>query len=105
MWVILSATSAACTAATLSPPPTIEVAARGLGEQFARELDLVCLHERAADFAALRLEECIGHAAANEHGVNFIEQVADDADLVADFGAAQDGDEGALRRADDAAQI
>ena len=45
----------------------------------------------------LGLEEGIGHAAADDQGVDLGQQVFDHLDLVADLGAAEDGDEGARR--------
>src|SRR5258708_34499489 len=43
---------------------------------------------------------CIGHAAANEHGVGDLHQVFDDFDLVADLGAAENSHKGARRIGD-----
>ncbi len=43
---------------------------------------------------ALRVEEGVGHAAADDDGVGFVEEVVDDVDLVGDLGSADDGDEG-----------
>ena len=43
---------------------------------------------------ALRVEEGVGHAAADDDGVGLVEEVVDDLDLVGDFGSADDGDEG-----------
>jgi len=51
------------------------------------------LDQRPADRAPLCLEEGIGHAAADDEGVDLVEQVLDHRDLVADLGAAEHGDE------------
>ena len=74
-------------------------------QKLARQFDLVFLHQGFADRLALGLEEGVGHAATDDEGVNFIQQVADDADLVADFGAAENGDERPLRMAQHLAQV
>ena len=54
---------------------------------------------------ALSVEEGIGHATSDENGVGFFEQVVDDADLVGDFGTADDGDEGFVGRGESLAHI
>src|SRR5271157_3468158 len=69
------------------------------------ESDLVFFDQTLADGFALRLEEGVGHAAADDEDVDFTEQVLDDSDFVANFGAAEDGDEGALGILQDATQI
>src|ERR1019366_4361563 len=69
------------------------------------EFDLVFFDQTLADGFALRLEKGVCHAAADNENVDFAEQVLDDSDFVADFGAAEDGDEGALGVLQDAAQI
>lgn len=43
---------------------------------------------------ALGDEESISHAAADDKGIDLIEEVVDDADLVGDLCAAEDSDEG-----------
>ena len=82
-----------------------QLVALGLFQKLARQFDLVFLHQRFADRLALGLEEGVGHAAADDEGVNFIQQIADDADLVADLGAAENGDERPLRMAQHLAQV
>ena len=77
----------------------------GLLQKILGELDLVFFDQRLADGFTLRLEEGVGHAAADDEHVDFAEQVLDDADFVADFGAAEDGDEGALGILKGAAEI
>ena len=46
--------------------------------------------------AAQRLLEGVAHAAADEQHVNLVKQVLDNADLVGNLRAAQNGEEGAL---------
>src|SRR6267142_4314059 len=64
------------------------------GTQAPREVQLVVLDERLADGLAVGFEEGVSHAAADEHNVGNFHQVFDDFDLVADFGAAENRDEG-----------
>ena len=66
------------------------------GEGFLGGIDLVRFEERLAGVLPLGLEEGVGHAAADEERVDFAQQILDDLDLVRDFGAAEDGYEGAL---------
>ena len=61
--------------------------------QLGRQFDLVGFQQRLADLLALRLQEGVGHAAADDERVHLGQQVADDADLVADLGAAQNRQE------------
>ena len=72
----------------------LEIFLLGVGEEALGEVELVVFDERFADLQALRLFEGVGHAAADEHDVGDLHQVFDDFDLVADFCAADDGDEG-----------
>src|SRR5271157_1485238 len=69
------------------------------------ESDLVFFDQTLADGFALRLEERVGHAAADDEDVNFAEQVLDDSDFVADFGAPKNGNERVFWVLQDAAQI
>ena len=66
----------------------------GFGEGGFGDVELVDFDERFAGVLALRVEEGVGHAAADDDGVGFVEEVVDDLDLVGDLGAADDGDEG-----------
>ena len=66
-------------------------------EQGFGQVDLVGFAQRGADAVALGSEEGVGHAAADDQGVDLGDQVVDDADLVGDLGAAEDGDERAFR--------
>ena len=68
----------------------------GLVEKLQREGEALVVAEGIADLAAGGLHEGVGHAAADEQGVDLFNQVGDDADLVLDLGAAEDGHEGAL---------
>ena len=54
-------------------------------------------HQALAHVQPLGGQEGVGHAAADEDCVDLGQQVGDDADLVGDLGAAQDGHEGAHR--------
>src|ERR1019366_4385658 len=74
-------------------------------QKVAGEFDLVFFDQTFADRFALRLEEGVGHAASDDEDVDFTEQILDDSDFVADFGAAEDGDEGVLGVLQDATEI
>ncbi len=54
------------------------------------------IDEGFAGALALGVEEGVGHAAADDDGVGFVEQVVDDLDFVGDFCSADDGDEGLI---------
>ena len=56
-------------------------------------VDLVGLEQRVADLVALGREEGEAHAAADDERVDHREQGVDDAELVADLGPAEHGDE------------
>ena len=58
-----------------------------------------------ADFSALGLEEGIGHAAADNDGVDFADQRLQDFQFARHFGAADNCDEGPFRRLQRFAQI
>ena len=64
----------------------------GFLQELAGQVDLVFLDQGFSDWFALGFEEGEGHPAADDEHVNFTYQIADDVDLVADLGAAQDGD-------------
>ena len=73
----------------------------GLRQHVLAVVDLRLVEQALADLQALRLEEGEGHAAADDQGVDLLEQVLDDVQLVRDLRAAQDGDErtvGVLQR-------
>ena len=74
--------------------------AAGLG-RLVQQLDglvhEVVLAEAVADGLAPGLEERVGHGAADDDAVDLGDQVLDDADLVGDLGAAEDGHERPLR--------
>ena len=65
----------------------------GFGERGFGDVELVGFDERLAGGLALGVEEGVGHAAADDDGVGFGEEVVDDHDLVGDLGSADDGDE------------
>ena len=75
----------------------------GLRHKLLREVDLVLLADGGAGREALGAEEGVSHAAADEEPVDLFEKVVDDADLVGDLRAAEDGDERALRILESAA--
>ncbi len=77
----------------------------GLGEGGFGYVDLVGFDERFAGVLALRVEEGVGHASADDDGVGFVEEVVDDLDLVGDFGSADDGDEGLVGFAESLAEV
>jgi len=66
----------------------------GFFTQTPREVQFVVFDERFTDGLAVGFEEGVSHAAADKHGVGNFHQVFDDFDFVADFGAAENGDEG-----------
>jgi len=74
----------------------------GALERVVRDADLVLLDARAADRLAGGAEERVRHRAADAEGVDAAEEVLDDADLVRYLGAAEDGDERRLGRAEEA---
>lgn len=52
--------------------------------------DLLSVQQRAADLvAALRLQEGVGHAAADDQGVGDLQQVVDHGQFVGDLGATR----------------
>ena len=63
----------------------------------ACEVEFVGLADGGADLVAHCLEEGVCHAAADDDGVALLEEGVDDADLVGDLRAAEDGDERADR--------
>ena len=69
----------------------------GLVERGLGDIDLVGFDQRLAGGLAQRVEEGVGHAAADQQRVGLVEQVVDDVDLAGDLGAADDGDEGPVR--------
>ncbi len=82
----------------------LDAFARGLGEQFAGELELVVFDARAADGDALSLEKRVRHRAADQDRIDLGQQISDQPDLVGDFCAAQDRDRRVLRILGDRAQ-
>src|SRR5260221_4419087 len=74
-------------------------------QKVAGEFEFVLFDQTLAYGFALRLEEGVRHASADDQNVNLAEQVLDDSDFVADFGASEDGDEGVLGILQDATQI
>ena len=71
----------------------LHVVALRFRQQLPRQIDFVGFQQRFADLLALRLEEGVRHAAADDQSIHLVHQVLDDADLVADFGAAENRDE------------
>ena len=83
----------------------LDAARRGVGFDAPRFVELVVFDERLADRHAARLEERVGHRAADEQAVDLAEQILDHLDLVGDLGAAEDRDERPLRRLERVAEI
>ena len=81
-------------------------AARGRGRfDRARLVELVVFDERLADRQAARLEERVGHRAADHQPVDFREQILDDLDLVGHLRAAEDRHERPLRRLERVSEV
>ncbi len=72
----------------------LHVLGLGFGQRLGRQFHLVGLQQRLADLLALRLQEGISHATTDDQRIHLGQQVADDADFVADFGAAQNRQKG-----------
>ena len=68
-------------------------------------LDSVRLAKRVADRYSHRGKKRIRHAAADDQRIHLIHQVVDDADLIGNLGAAENGDERTLRIFQSAAPI
>ena len=68
------------------------------GEDSARGHDEVGLAERLADGFALRRQERVGHAAADDQRVDFRQQIAEEIELGRNLGAADDRRHRPLRR-------
>src|SRR6202044_3621194 len=60
------------------------------------DIEFVGLDQGIAGFLSQGCEKCVGHAAADEKGINLAQEMIDDLNLVGDFGAAKDRDEGFL---------
>ena len=69
------------------------------------EIDLVGFQQRLADLVSLRLQERVGHAAANDERIDLAHQVVNHANLVADLGSAEDRHKRLLRMAERLAEI
>ena len=82
----------------------LDLAILRLGEERARQRQLVLLDARLADVRAAGLEKGVGHGAANEEGVDAADQVLEHADLVGDLGATDDGEVGPLDIAEELAE-
>ena len=72
----------------------VDLALACLVDHLACEVELVVLADGGTDRLALCLEEGVCHTAADDEGVALFDEVVDNADLVGDLGAAEDGDEG-----------
>ena len=77
----------------------------GAALDVARGVEQVFLDQRLADRHAPRLEEGVGHRAADQQRVDLGDQVLDDLELVGDLGAAEHGDERTLRMLEHPAEI
>ncbi len=83
----------------------LEIFLLGFFEEALGEIEFVVFHERLADLQTLGFFEGVGHAAADEHDIGDFHQVLDDFDLVADFCAAENGDEGTRGIGDGSAEV
>ncbi len=83
----------------------LEFAAARFFEQSAGEIELVVFDERLPDRLPFRLQERVGHRAADQHGVGKLHQVLHDFDLVGDFRAAENRHERPLRIGNSFAEI
>ena len=93
MSVILVSVEAGDSASTWSTgSSSANFALRRFQHQFAREIELVVLHERLPDRQPLRLEKCVSHRAADQHRVGELHQILHHFDFVGNFRAAQHGD-------------
>src|SRR5919199_1829816 len=99
-----SATPACFSAETVSPPPPIDFSPAdwvSAATDWAMATVAVStggvvhlrLLQRLADRMALRREEGVGHGAADDQHVHLAGQVAQQVQLGADLGAADDGDD------------
>ena len=77
---------------------------RGVGEEALGVLDALPLEQALADRVALRDEECVGHASADDERVDEPHQVVEDLDLVGDLGPADDRRERLLGMLEQCAQ-
>ena len=89
-----SSASAAMSCAITTSTGTLT---RPVSSSALQSVDPVGLEQRVADRVALRGEERERHRAADEDRLALVEQRADDAELVADLGAAEHADERLLR--------
>src|SRR5215469_9628515 len=74
-------------------------------EGFTREVDFVLFNQRLPNFESLGAQEGISHAAANEQSIDFLKQILNYANLIADFRSAQNGNERPRRILQHFAQI
>src|SRR3989442_224577 len=65
-------------------------------QDLTRKVELILLYQGLAYGFIHCLKECVGHASADNEPIHFVHEILDDADLIADLSAAQDGDEGPL---------
>ena len=77
----------------------------GLLLDLPRGVQQVLFDERFPDRQAARLEERVGHRAADEERIHPRHEVLDDLELVGHLGAAEHGDERAIRALQNPAEI
>ena len=77
----------------------------GLFQNVEGEVELVVFYEAHAHFMSLGFAEGVGHGAADEDGVGFVEKGGDDLDFVAHFGSSHDDEERAFGVADFADEV
>lgn len=84
----------------------LDVLGLGLLDQLSNSLGASLVKEGAANGDVLEgLLEGKGHATADDEGVDLVQQVVDELDLVRDLGTAEDGKEGALRRLESLGEV
>jgi hypothetical protein len=72
----------------------LHIAGLGLLQDLGDQLEAGLVKDRLADRVTLILEEGVGHAATDDHLVNFVQQIFNNKDLVGDFGTTEDRQEG-----------
>lgn len=84
----------------------LDVVLLGLLDKVRDNLGASLIEERVADGHVLEgLLEGEGHATADDEGVDLVEQVVDQLDLVGNLGTAENGEEGALGRLENLGEV
>jgi len=74
------------------------IGALGLFQDAQRGGGEIFLGQRLADIDALRMQEGVGHAAADDQHIDLADEIGQEVELGRDLGAAHDRSERALRR-------